>query len=61
MYNQMQIILERVQCQKNAVDCGIYAIAFLTELCHRLDPASYKYHSSKELQKRLIQCFEQGI
>ena len=61
MCSQMQIILERVQCQKNAVDCGIYAIAFLTDLCHGLDPASNKYHSSKELRKHLIQCFEQGI
>ena len=59
-YNQIQVFLERVQCQKNAIDCGIYAIAFLTDLCHRRDPASLTYHGSKELRQHLIKCFEQG-
>ena len=35
-------------------------VAFLTDLCHRLDPASCKHVSYKELWKHLIQCFEQG-
>ena len=49
-----------MQCQKNAVDCGIYAVAFLTDLCHRLDPASCQYASSKELRQHLMECFEEG-
>ena len=39
---------------------GIYAVAFLTDLCHRLDPASCQYASSKELRQHLIECFEEG-
>ena len=58
--HKIQILLEKVQCQKNAVDCGIYAVAFLTDLCHRLDPASCQYASSKELRQHLIECFEEG-
>lgn len=59
-YSQIHILLEKVQCQKNQVDCGIYAVAFLTDLCHRLDPSAFEYASSRELRKHLVQCFEQG-
>lgn len=59
-YSKIHILLEKVQCQKNAVDCGIYAVAFLTDLCHRLDPASCNYASSRELRKHLVECFQQG-
>ena len=58
---QLKIFLERVQCQKNTVDCGIYAIAYLTDLCHGEDPSTKKYSGSKELRKHLIHCFEQGV
>ena len=52
---QLKIFLERAQCQKNKVDCGIYAIAYLT------NTSTKKYSGSKELRKHLIHCFEQGV
>ena len=30
--HEVQLVLEKVQFQKNAIDCGVYAIAFLTDL-----------------------------
>ena len=39
----IELNLERVQVQRNSTDCGVYAIAFLTDLCHGKDPASCQY------------------
>jgi len=51
-YHQMQILLEKVQCQKNSDDCGVYALAFLTDLCYRVyvDPSMCNYVNSQDLQ-----------
>ena len=58
---QIHLLLEKVQCQKNAVDCGIYAIAYMTDLCYRVDPSSCCYKNSTLLRKHLIQCYTEGI
>ena len=58
MYSQINVFLEKVQYQKNSVNCGIFAVAFLTDLCHQLDPASCQYAHSRKLRKHLVQCFE---
>jgi len=34
---QLQLLLEKVQSQKNAVDCDIYAIVYMTDLCHGIN------------------------
>ena len=34
--------LERMQLQKGGVDCGLFAIAYATELCNGNSPASYR-------------------
>ena len=38
----------------------MYAIAFLTDLCHGKDPASCQYAGTVELRDHLITCFEYG-
>ena len=53
--------MEKVQFQKNTIDCGVFAIAFLTDLCHKIDPAACHYPNSKELREYLIHCFQQGV
>ena len=58
---KVQLFLEKVQFQQNSIDCGVYAIAFLTDLCHKLDPATHHYSDSKDLRDHLIQCFQQGV
>ena len=56
---QINISVAKVQFQKTTVDCGVYALAFLTDLCHGINPNTRVYASAQELQKHLI-CFEQG-
>jgi len=56
----IQLNLNKVQVQRNSVDCGVYAIAYLTDLCHGKDPASCKYAGAVELRDHLISCFENG-
>ena len=60
-YHQIQMSLAKVQFQKTAVDCGVYALAFLTDLCHGIDPTTCDYASAQELRNHLIYCFRQGI
>ena len=38
---QIHLQLERVQCQRNNIDCGIYAVAYMTDLYHRGNPSSF--------------------
>ena len=59
--SKLQLFLERVQFQQNSIDCGVYAIAFMTDLCYKLDPANRCYSDSKDLRDHLIQCFQQGV
>ena len=59
-YHQIQMSLSKVQFQKTAIDCGVYALAFLTDLCHGIDPTTCDYASAQELRKHLIYCFRQG-
>ena len=60
-HHQVQLLLEKVQFQRNTVDCGVYAIAFLTDLCHKIDPSACRYAESKVLRNHLINCFQEGI
>ena len=39
--SQITIHLEKVKKQVNPTDYGVYAIAYLTDLCFDRDPASY--------------------
>ena len=39
-HNQIELKLEKTQQQQNATDCGIFAIAFATDLCHGIDPVN---------------------
>ena len=42
------------QFQENSVDCGVYAIAFATDLCHGNDPVKFKYDSMFKLRLHLL-------
>ena len=59
--HQIQIYSEKVQFQQNTIDCGVYALAFLTDLCHKIDPSVCRYAESKALRKHLICCFQEGV
>ena len=45
--------------QSNSVDCGVYAIAFLIDLCYGKDPDSCQF-ATTEVCNHLVTCFENG-
>ena len=59
-YDKIQISLAKVQFQKSADDCGMHALAFLTDFCHGVDPITCDYADGQQLRKHLVHCFRQG-
>ena len=45
--------------QDGSNDCGLFAIAYATELAHGRDPAKVVY-SQKEMRSYFIKCMENG-
>ena len=52
--------IHHTQFQEGASDCGIFAVAYATELAHGMNPASRKY-DQKSLRGHFIQCLANGI
>ena len=46
-----------VHQQDGGVDCGIFAIAFATDLCHSLNPVAVTYDQNK-MRPHLLRCLE---
>ena len=49
--------LMNTQCQSNSNDCGLFAIAFATELVSGRDPTGCHYVEN-QLRQHLLQCLE---
>ena len=49
--------VHNVQLQKGVTDCGLYAIAYATDLCHGNKPSHLHYHQDK-LRLHLVECLE---
>ena len=60
-HNQIELKLEKTQQQQNATDCGIFAIAFATDLCHGIDPVRCNYSDGNELRHHFLKCLQEGI
>ena len=48
-----------VQEQTGSVDCGLFALAFITSVCHGLDPATQCYNQ-KAMTRHLMTCIEKA-
>lgn len=59
--SHLKITLPRVQQQTNCVDCGVFALAFLTEFCHlkKEVPTNTTFDTLK-MREHLYQCIESG-
>ena len=55
----IRIKLINVALQKGSTDCGLYAIAMLTSIAHKEDPA-YVIYDQQELRTHLKECFDVG-
>ena len=42
--DQIEVSIPPVDQQTNGTDCGVFAIAFATALCYKLDPTSLKFN-----------------
>ena len=58
--DQISLHLEKTQQQKNNTDCGLYAIAFATDLCYGGDPASLLYEDGTLLRQHFLKCLQEG-
>ena len=52
--------LHKVQFQKGSRDCGLYAVAYATDLAYGNDPSSYRYKQEK-LRSHFIDCIKKEI
>ena len=55
--DSVSFINEKVQRQLNHNDCGLFALAIATDLCHGIDPVTQSYDQSK-LRQHYINCLE---
>ena len=54
----MSVSMQAVQQQKGGTDCGLFAIAFATELCFGGDPCAVQFNQA-DLRNHLKMCFEE--
>jgi len=52
--------LHEVQNQQGTSDCGLFAIAFATDLVYGNEPASYKYDQTK-LRQHYLNCLSKNV
>ena len=55
--NQVTFLNEKVQKQTNTNDCGLFALAFATDLCHGIDPVSQCYHP-QHMRDHYVHCLD---
>ena len=58
--SSIRLKIHKVQFQKGALDCGLYAIAYATDLVYGNDPASYIY-KQEELGAHFLDCIHNNI
>ena len=51
---------EKVQRQMSLSDCGLYALAFATDLRHGIDTASPRSYDQAMMRQHYIECLEKG-
>ena len=57
--SKVTFINEKVQRQVGANDCGLFSLAFATDLCHGLDPVHLRYDQGS-MRRHYVNCLENG-
>ena len=57
--HEITLKMGQAQIQENSLDCGIYAIAFATDLCYGEDPSQKKFDKPYKLRMHLIDNLRQ--
>ena len=56
---KVTIVNEQVQRQVGGSDCGLFSLAFATDLCHGIDPINQKYNQGS-MRQHYVHCLENG-
>ena len=57
--DKVNFLNEKVQKQVGGNDCGLFSLAFATDLCHGLDPANQRHHQGS-MRQHYVNCLENG-
>ena len=57
--SKVTFINEKVQRQVSASDCGLFSLAFATDLCHGSDPAHLRYDQGS-MRRHYVNCLANG-
>ena len=57
--DKVTFINEKVQRQVGGSDCGLFSLAFATDLCHGIDPTNQKYNQGS-MRQHYVNCLENG-
>ena len=57
--SKVTFINEKVQRQVGANDCGLFSLAFASDLCHGLDPVHLRYDQGS-MRQHYVNCLENG-
>ena len=58
---ELSVNIPRGQQQNNAVDCGVFALAFLTEFSTTKDDPKYSHFDVATMRSNLIDCISQKL
>ena len=57
--DKVTFINEKVQRQVGGSDCGLFSLAFATDLCHGIDPTNQNYNQGS-MRQHYVNCIENG-
>lgn len=60
MNSSIQVLCCSTTIQPNGSDCGVYAIAFATDLCNGRDPGLIDY-DTRRMRQHVVTCFSNGV
>ncbi|XP_044179160.1 uncharacterized protein LOC122960771 [Acropora millepora] len=56
---KLTIVNEKVQRQVGGSDCGLFSLAYATDLCHGIDRTNQKYNQGS-MRQHYVSCLENG-
>ena len=54
---RVKVVNQKVQLQANGNDCGLFALASSTDICHGLNPMKSSYEA-QSLRRHLVKCIK---
>lgn len=58
--SSVRFVAERTQFQQGGTDCGLFAIAYATDICYGNNPAAYRYVAIYNYDVQMQSCSDEG-